>query len=117
MLKSPDYIQFNGDISFISGFFGKNRIYRNLEGQDNSSVSKGVNPNAETNAKNSLTGSTYDENATYDLSANALFATNGFMPTTFLQWVFVFILILFIIALFRKLYVSDKYKATPLRHA
>ncbi|MEI6580634.1 MAG: hypothetical protein WCO07_00480 [bacterium] len=67
------------------------------------------------NTDNSSDNST--ENSKYDLSANALFGSNGFMPSTFLQWFFVLILILFIIILWRKIYVGDKYKAKPLKHA
>lgn len=53
-----------------------------------------------------------------NLAANALFGANGFMPSTFLGWLMLGILVLALIFLFRKLYVSDKErKETHLKHA
>lgn len=51
------------------------------------------------------------------LSANAFFSSSGFIPSTFLQWMVVLLLILFIVILWRKIYVSDRDKSAPLKHA
>lgn len=51
------------------------------------------------------------------LSANALFGSNGFMPSSFVEWLFTFILILIGIILWRKAYGEEKYRASPLKHA
>lgn len=76
----------------------------------------------QTTSSNTTSGNTTSKtsgnvnNGGNDLSANALFGSNGFIPSTFLQWVAVFILILLIIVLWRKLYVSEKDKVEPLKH-
>lgn len=52
------------------------------------------------------------------LSANALFGVNGFLPATFLQWLILAILVLIIIILFRKAYLSEEDKSPHnLKHA
>ena len=51
------------------------------------------------------------------LSANAIFASNGFLPSNFFQWLIFFIIILAIVFLWRKLYVSDLERHAPLKHA
>lgn len=57
----------------------------------------------------------YDtENRT--LSANSFFSTGGFMPTNFLQWIVLFILVLLCVYLWRKIYVTDAERNKPLKH-
>lgn len=59
-----------------------------------------------------------DNNSDNGLSANALFGANGFMPTNFLQWLILAILVLIIIILFRKAYLSEEDKSPHnLKHA
>ena len=67
-----------------------------------------------TNSENNITESNLSGNA---LSANALYASSNFIPSTFLSWLVIFLLILFIIVLWRKIYISDRDKAMPLKHA
>lgn len=50
------------------------------------------------------------------LGANALFASNGFLPTNFFQWLILFIIILAIVFLWRKIYVTDHERHAPLKH-
>lgn len=59
-----------------------------------------------------------NNNVTEDrtLSANTFFSTGGFMPTTFLQWIVLFILVLLCVYLWRKIYVTDAERNTPLKH-
>lgn len=53
-----------------------------------------------------------------NLSANAVSARSGFLPSGILQWVFFAILILLIVILVRKILGADKkYHSTPLKHA
>lgn len=52
-----------------------------------------------------------------NLTANALSATNSFMPNSIIEWVLFAILVLLIVILVRKLIGADKnYFATPLKH-
>ncbi len=51
------------------------------------------------------------------LTANTIFATDGFLPSNFIQWIIVSILVLLLILIGRKAYGSEKYKAKPLKHA
>lgn len=53
-----------------------------------------------------------------NLSANALYGANSFMPSGLVQWILLAILILIIVILFRKITgAEDRYHATPLKHA
>ena len=52
-----------------------------------------------------------------NLAGNALWGTNGFMPNSLIQWIIFFIFILLAVILWRKIYVNDKEKHTPLKHA
>jgi hypothetical protein len=52
-----------------------------------------------------------------ELAAGAIFGYNGFMPSSLLQWLFFFIFILLVVVLWRKLYVSESERSTPLKHA
>lgn len=52
-----------------------------------------------------------------NLAANALFATNNFMPNSIIEWLLFAILVLLIVILVRKIIGADKnYFATPLKH-
>ena len=52
-----------------------------------------------------------------NLASNAIFGTNGFMPSGLVQWVFFAIIVLVIIILVRKIMGgSEAYHATPLKH-
>ena len=52
------------------------------------------------------------------LASNAIFGSNGFMPSGILQWIFFGILILIVIILIRRVTgATDKYHAEPLKHA
>ena len=50
------------------------------------------------------------------LTANALFASNGFMPSSLFQWLLLFLMILLIVVLTRTMLVK-KEKDKPLKHA
>jgi hypothetical protein len=53
-----------------------------------------------------------------DATANAIFGTNGFLPSGLIQWIFFAILILLIVILVRKLTgAEDKYHSEPMKHA
>jgi hypothetical protein len=52
-----------------------------------------------------------------ELAAGAIFGYNSFMPSSLLQWIFFFIFILLAVVLWRKLYVSESERSTPLKHA
>lgn len=85
------------------------------------SKTKNVTTNTTTN-KNSTENNSTDTNSNTnqnvkDLAAGAIFGSNAFMPSSLLQWIFFAILILLAVILWRKLYVSDEDKHTPLKHA
>lgn len=71
-------------------------------------------------ASTTKTTTTTTEKSTEDssLSANAISARSGFLPSGLLQWIFFAILILLIVILVRKILGADKkYEQTPLKHA
>jgi hypothetical protein len=52
------------------------------------------------------------------LAANALFGTNGFLPSGIFQWLIFAIIILVLVIVARKAFGSeDKYHGTPMKHA
>jgi hypothetical protein len=52
-----------------------------------------------------------------ELTANAVFGSDTFLPSGLLQWILFAILVLLIIILVRKMYGADKrYHAVPLKH-
>ena len=57
------------------------------------------------------------EETNSELTANAVFGSDSFLPSGLLQWILFSILVLLIIILVRKMYGADKrYHATPLKH-
>ena len=53
-----------------------------------------------------------------DLTANAIYGTDSFMPSGLIQWLILAIFILIIIILARKFFgLEDKYHATPLKQS
>jgi hypothetical protein len=75
-----------------------------------------VNKNTIENDSKETNANADDQNVK-DLAAGAIFGSNAFMPSSLLQWIFFTILILLAVILWRKLYVSDEDKHTPLKHA
>jgi hypothetical protein len=64
------------------------------------------------------TEATTDKGDNSNLTASALFSSDTFLPTSFLGWLLLLIFILLIVIVWRKLNRStEKYKATPLKHA
>ncbi len=52
-----------------------------------------------------------------DLTANAVFGDNGFLPSGLIQWILFAILVLLIVIMVRRIYGgTEKYHATPLKH-
>lgn len=60
---------------------------------------------------------TTDNNDFSNLAGNALFGTNSFMPSGLMQWILFAILILLIVIITRKIFVGDKERNKPLKHA
>jgi hypothetical protein len=52
-----------------------------------------------------------------DLAGNALFGANGFLPHTLLSWLLFAILILVLMIIWRKVYVTKEQREAPLKHA
>lgn len=71
-------------------------------------------PVTASNEKGSVAG-TSDSNS--NLSANAVSSGASFIPDTLLEWVFLFILILLGVKLWRSATVTEKEKNAPLKHA
>ena len=80
-------------------------------GTNNTQASNQNNSSNSTNTQDATTATTKD------LAASAIFGSNAFMPSSLLQWIFFFILILLGVILWRRLYVSEEEKRMPLKHA
>lgn len=50
------------------------------------------------------------------LGASVLFGVSNFLPTNLVQWLIFLIFILLLIYLWRKIYITEKDKSTPLKH-
>ena len=82
----------------------------NTNTQDNSAYSNFIdgsqtqNPAPESESNNGL-------------ASNSIFATNGILPSSLVQWIFFAILVLLIVILVRKIYGgTERYHAIPLKH-
>ncbi len=71
--------------------------------------------NTATTAKKATTSKTAVSNTNSNLTANAL--GSGFMPSTFLQWILLGILILFFVFFWRMLFIAKKDKNLALKKA
>ncbi len=95
--------------------------YTNYSTNNTPATPKAPAPKAEVVATTAPVSDTTasDINDSYgNLSANALFGSNSFMPTGLIQWVFSILLIIAIIFLWRYVHKSeDKYMGEPMKHA
>ena len=67
---------------------------------------------SDTNTNNDNNG-----NNASDLASNAIFGTNGFLPSGIIQWILFGIFILIIIILIRRISgAKQKYEEEPLKH-
>ena len=76
------------------------------------------NPPSNINTNNNSSNNTTANDNYGGLTANALEGSNNFLPTGLLQWIFLAIIVLAIIFLWRYVFRSeDKYLSEPLKHA
>jgi hypothetical protein len=95
-----------------------NNNYNNTTSSTSNNTSRTDNTNSSVNNTTTETkNQTTNEKSVSDLAAGAIFGTNAFLPSSLLQWFFFAILVLLGVILWRKLYVSDEDKKTPLKHA
>jgi|GEM_PF-1161793 len=106
-----------GGMSNSVSFNVTNRKITNTSGTTTSRTNKTSATTKTTSSNNSDTTTSTSTDNGNSLSANALFASNGFVPANFLQWLFVLILILLIVFLWRKIYVTEEDRRIPLKHA
>lgn len=89
----------------------------------NSSASKNTKSNTSTststNSNQTKNTTTTDANSNYsNLASNAIFGSNGFMPTGLIQWILFAIIVLLLIILVRKIFGGRKnYDEAPMKHA
>lgn len=89
----------------------KNSDTSNTSNTTNTTVSK-------TTDTNNIVAANDNNNSFSGLTANALEGSNSFLPTGLLQWIFLAIIVVAIIFLWRYVFRSeDKYLSEPLKHA
>jgi hypothetical protein len=87
-------------------------VYSNSTNPNTATAKKTVVAQAKTTKKTSATTS---DNS--NLTANTISSSNSFMPSGFIQWIFLAILVLLIVILVRRIYGgNEKYHATPMKH-
>lgn len=79
-----------------------------------SAVTKSATPASNTTSVANMSDDSRDSS---NLTANASGSGYRFMPDTFLEWLFLCAFILLAVALWRKIYVTDKEAHAPLKHA
>ncbi|MFA5783206.1 MAG: hypothetical protein WC868_13140 [Bacteroidales bacterium] len=126
-------ITYNNSI-VIEGCEGRNTGFSMTTGQ--SCIGNYVNSNTNnvstnttnnSNTTNTTVAKTTDTNETVTidesndsfngLTANALEGSNSFLPTGLMQWIFLAIVIVAIIFLWRYVFAEEKYLSEPLKHA
>ena len=125
----------SSDMSRNNGFFitvynpapgggYSNAIYftlNNVSGVNNNTNNGNVYP--ATNNNDSTDGTTYsdtgtnNDNSGSELASNAIFGSNGFLPSGIIQWVLFAILILIIVIVIRRISgAKQNYEESPLKH-
>ena len=90
-------------------------VYSNNPNTNTSNTSTSTSKNTSSTTKNTNTNPTKEVS---DLSANAIYGTNGWLPSGLIQWIILAILILIVVILVRKVTgAEDKYHKEPLKHA
>lgn len=102
----------NGGSFSNTNFFTLNNLQKQNENKRNESASSLITESAILNTSNNEIG--INKN---NLSANVSSSGIRFLPDTIIKWIFFFILILLSVHLWRKIYVTDKERNTPLKHA
>ncbi len=93
-------------------------VYSNSTGPKTTTVKKAPAVKKTSTVKMTSTAEPVPTEQLGNLSANALYGANSFMPSGLVQWILLAILILIIVILFRKITgAEDRYHATPLKHA
>lgn len=64
-----------------------------------------------------LADNSQEDKSTSGLVAAAIFGGDDLMPDSLLGWIFLFVFILLAVTLWRRLYVTDKERHAPLKHA
>jgi hypothetical protein len=98
-----------------------------LTSNSTSKNSNSVNQNSNTSTKTTNTTTTKNTNQSDNsgsngsqvgaLAAGAIFGSNTFLPSSLLQWIFFAFLILLAVVLWRRLYVTEEEKNSPLKHS
>ncbi len=104
----------------IDGCNGRNTGFSTTTGQSciGNYVPTPVPATAAPATTEKTTTTTSDTKDTYSgLAANALFGSNGFMPSGLVQWVFFIALVVAIVYLWRYVYAEEKYRSEPMKHA
>jgi len=100
----------NGNTNNTNSSVTKNNTNRNTR------TTTSVNSTNNAQTKNTTTT---DANSNYsNLASNAIFGSNGFMPTGLIQWILFAIIVLLLVILVRKLFSGRKnYDEAPMKHA
>ena len=101
-------------IRVASAILGNTTSSSTTKNTSNTSKTTTTSSTSKNNTTNNQSG---NENQTSDLAANALFGSGGFLPSSLFGWLFFAILVLIAVILWRKLYVSDRERQAPLKHA
>lgn len=79
--------------------------------------SNSTNPNPPKTVAKAKAKSKAPAQTTSDLTANAVFGSDSFLPSGLIQWILFGIAVLLIVIIVRKIHGgSEKYHATPLKH-
>ena len=90
----------------------------NTNNTTNSTVTKNTTNKTTTVSTAKKTDNNITDNNKSSLAAGLIFGSDGFMPTSLVQWILFLILAILIIILARKLFgIDKKYKERPLKHA
>jgi len=101
----------NSSSSNVNKNSNNNTVTRTIEKTD-------LNKTGENNNSEDEVSVNSDINKGYgNLTANALFGSNSFMPTGLAQWIILIAIIIAIIFLWRYVFGEEKYMSEPLKHA
>ena len=90
-----------------------NQVDLNINNSGNEGTASTVNNSGTTGANN---GSS-DGKSVGSLAAGAILGTNSFLPSGIVQWLFLAVIIMLGVILWRKIYIGRKEEEQPLKHA
>jgi len=120
---TPTYVygHYNADGSYTFGDFiwgDSSSANTSTNNSPTAGTNNVVNSTTSANQTNNATNDNGSDESKSDLASNAIFGSDGVLPSGLVSWILLGIMILIIVILTRKVFGAEKnYHETPMKHA